>query len=125
MLHAPTELVARSFCRRRQPGAATSGTLAAAAAAEAQPLHDCSHSCLFACPNTLAGPPMKGGSDVEEGCTVSVSTGSSPPGSANTTPRPAEAAAAAAMDMDAHYWEDAIFKGQDPGKEIRSVWFNV
>ena len=80
---------------------------------------------------------MKAGSDVEEGCGVSVSTGSSGPANpgsvGNVGSRAAgeaelrDAAAAAAPSStagsaaagSAHYWEDDVFKGQEPGKAIR------
>ena len=61
---------------------------------------------------------MKNSSDAEEGCAVSVSAGSTLRGGAAAPPA-AAAAAAAAVAADGHYWEDDVFRGQEPGKRIR------
>lgn len=77
---------------------------------------------------------MKDASDVEEGCGISVSAGSSgsPVGAAGSGAAEAaagpdaaapSAAAAEAAAGSGHYWEDDIFKGEEPGKVVRWAGF--
>ncbi|PRW60337.1 integral membrane [Chlorella sorokiniana] len=71
---------------------------------------------------------MKAGSDLEEGCGISVSAGSSgaPAGSgAEETAGHGDAAAAgtpagSAAAVSAHYWEEDVFRGEEPGKAVRA-----
>lgn len=119
----PPAAVCRSWCPPPPP-------LPAAAAGCHCRCQVCPHApCRLAASWSAA---MKAGSDVEEGCGISVSAGSrspaNPGGAGNVGSRAAaeaglqDAAAAAAPIStagSAHYWEDEVFKGQEPGKAIR------